>query len=587
MVYTGKPSRGCGMCKTRRIKCDEKRPTCGNCKKSARVCPGYPDDFDLVFRDENKAMAKKARKSPGTTRSSSSTGSSSSQTSPYLYNPADLIRSPSSTFEAWPVDNALQRSEGSRRAKSKSQKRSDSIQSQQLLALSSPTTPSQSLDKSFDFEKFIWNFENTVPSTIFLSPECEAVPFFFKNFITLPQQAESTRGFLEYLVPLYNRARPSSVLHLATDAVAMATCGQYPGRHRLLREAVSTYGKAIKKLHEDLRDPKMSKSDETVLAILMFSLYETIMSTDDTIRAWGNHVDGAVALTKLRGTEQFNDPMSHAIFRAVRTMMITSCVQRSKPIESFPGAAGWLGTGEFSDENAANRLTLICIDLPNLRARANTLTSMPYDPRYESEAKQILDFAQTVDGNLEEWYRTLPSEWKHRIISISNETLAPEDITLAEKWPGEQHVYHDVPLASIMNDYRVCRIFCRRVIMACITWLSSGGDFSEKDQAWNKSVFVIQTMVDEISACVPFHMSYELQPLAKETGQEQNAAEAFGGYSLVWPLYVAANAESVPQEQRDWLFGRLSVIGTKFGLSSAQVLVLARRHVLTCGPMFP
>ena len=65
------------------------------------------------------------------------------------------------------------------------------------------------------------------------------------------------------------------------------------------------------------------------------------------------------------------------------------------------------------------------------------------------------------------------------------------------------------------------------------------------------------------------------------------AAEAFGGYSLVWPLYVAANADTVAQTQRDWLLGRLSVIGTKFGLSSAQVLVLARRHVLTCGPMFP
>lgn len=66
-----------------------------------------------------------------------------------------------------------------------------------------------------------------------------------------------------------------------------------------------------------------------------------------------------------------------------------------------------------------------------------------------------------------------------------------------------------------------------------------------------------------------------------------SAAEAFRGYSLVWPLYVAANAETVPQDQRDWLFGRLAVIGTKFGLSYAQVLVLARKHILTCGPMFP
>lgn len=140
------------------------------------------------------------------------------------------------------------------------------------------------------------------------------------------------------------------MLHLATTAVAMATCGQYPGRQELLREAVSTYGKALKKLNDDLKDPALSRSDETVLAILMFSLYEvsynyfcslfifqfrypvsvnaddeqTIMSTDDTITAWGNHVDGAVALTKLRGTEQFKDPMSHAIFRAVRTMMVHS-----------------------------------------------------------------------------------------------------------------------------------------------------------------------------------------------------------------------------------------------------------------------
>lgn len=120
----------------------------------------------------------------------------------------------------------------------------------------------------------MWNLEHAVPPAIVLAPECEAIPFFFKNFITLPQQAESTRGYLEYLVPLYNRALPSSVLHLATTAVALGVCGQYPGRQQLLRDAVSTYGKAIKMLNDDLRDGKKSRSDETVLAILMFSLYE-------------------------------------------------------------------------------------------------------------------------------------------------------------------------------------------------------------------------------------------------------------------------------------------------------------------------
>jgi hypothetical protein len=261
------------------------------------------------------------------------------------------------------------------------------------------------------------------------------------------------------------------------------------------------------------------------------------MSTDDTIAAWGNHVDGAVALTKLRGTEQFDNEMSHAIFRAVRTMMvsqdmkltskpnkpiqITSCVQRSKPIDSFPSATGWIGNGAFSDENVANRLTLICIDLPSLRARANLLTTTPHNPNDEAEAKQILEFAQTVDGNLAKWYSTLPPEWKHSTIGIVSDIPADEDLTVTEKWPGEQHIYTDVPLASIVNDYRVCRIFCRRVIMACINWLSIGGHVDEVGE-YNQSVFVIQSMVDDVSACVPFHLDYELQTVAKEMGQEQN-----------------------------------------------------------------
>lgn len=78
---------------------------------------------------------------------------------------------------------------------------------------------------------------------------------------------------------------------------------------------------------------------------------------------------------------------------------------------------------------------------------------------------------------------------------------------------GEQHVYHDVPLASIVNDYRVCRIFCMRVIMACVSWLAPNPKHN-LTSAYRGAVFVIQQMVDEISACVPFHMVRFLSPLS-------------------------------------------------------------------------
>ncbi|KAM0205960.1 hypothetical protein ACHAPQ_001858 [Fusarium lateritium] len=62
MVYCGKPSRGCQMCRARRIKCDETKPTCNQCAKSRRQCPGYKDEFDLVFRNETQATERRARK---------------------------------------------------------------------------------------------------------------------------------------------------------------------------------------------------------------------------------------------------------------------------------------------------------------------------------------------------------------------------------------------------------------------------------------------------------------------------------------------------------------------------------------------
>ncbi|KAK8215564.1 hypothetical protein BKA81DRAFT_41186 [Phyllosticta paracitricarpa] len=76
MVYTGKPSRGCQTCKSRRIRCDEGRPTCQNCQKSGRSCPGFPDEFDLMFRNENAAVVRRVRRQASKTRSSPTTTNS-------------------------------------------------------------------------------------------------------------------------------------------------------------------------------------------------------------------------------------------------------------------------------------------------------------------------------------------------------------------------------------------------------------------------------------------------------------------------------------------------------------------------------
>lgn len=59
MVNTGRPSGACGVCRERRIKCDETKPACLKCIRSGRTCSGYSQGLRL--RDQTQKTINKAR----------------------------------------------------------------------------------------------------------------------------------------------------------------------------------------------------------------------------------------------------------------------------------------------------------------------------------------------------------------------------------------------------------------------------------------------------------------------------------------------------------------------------------------------
>lgn len=73
MVYCGKPSKGCGECRSRKIRCDQAKPACSQCTKAHRECPGYRDQLSLMFRDESQQVVRKAKNSASTTRRATKT----------------------------------------------------------------------------------------------------------------------------------------------------------------------------------------------------------------------------------------------------------------------------------------------------------------------------------------------------------------------------------------------------------------------------------------------------------------------------------------------------------------------------------
>ena len=61
-------SSGCQLCRSRRIKCDEARPACGNCRRYGTDCPGYVRGLKFVAGKhqirpkERRTLANTSRK---------------------------------------------------------------------------------------------------------------------------------------------------------------------------------------------------------------------------------------------------------------------------------------------------------------------------------------------------------------------------------------------------------------------------------------------------------------------------------------------------------------------------------------------
>jgi hypothetical protein len=145
---------------------------------------------------------------------------------------------------------------------------------------------------------------------------------FFKNHVSWPRHDDSERGFLEALPSMYQKSSASSLLHKAVNALALGTLSNARMSTPLRCEARREYGKALQELGVAIKSVSLATSDETLMSILLFAVYEQITWSYPSRTAWTRHVNGAVTLVKLRGQSQMANPLSKRLFRAVRTLMV-------------------------------------------------------------------------------------------------------------------------------------------------------------------------------------------------------------------------------------------------------------------------
>ncbi|KAH7382955.1 hypothetical protein BKA64DRAFT_582795 [Cadophora sp. MPI-SDFR-AT-0126] len=530
MVYCGKPSRGCQMCRTRRIKCDETKPTCNQCAKSRRVCPGYKDDFDLVFRNETQATERRARRAVNSKRAGSQISLATQQSS----------FSTTSTDEASPE------------------------RSPTLIA----PNPDQDLSKAIS--------PLGAPS---IPLEQQAPCFFVSNFVIAPRL--ETRGYFDFLLPMLKSESANSHLSLAFSAVAMASLANRPntkGQRMLFSQAIGQYTKALKATNLALQTPAHQKTDATLAAILMLGFFETVASEKSNAMAWYSHVDGAVQLVKMRGRKQLRTKAGYSLFIAVRQQMLVSVLSGSKPLTM--GAEWWIA--DIEKDKIGIFITYLSCRVAELRVELNNaLSTFPRTPEYFQEVTNIMRRGQALEHDCVEWEAMLPEEWRPRTVSWVDQ-VPGGDITKAEVFPGKVDMYHDVSIANLWNQMRVARLFISGAVVRCAAWICSPVDYRTTPE-YAQAVRLCVDLVTDVIASAPYHLGWRVSqggilksgdfssPLSGESAGVASA-KAIGGVFMMWPLFSISNTDYISDSQRVWAKGRLMYISESLGLNHAKVL---------------
>ncbi|KAI1207417.1 uncharacterized protein F4807DRAFT_177265 [Annulohypoxylon truncatum] len=583
MVYCGKPSKGCQMCRTRRIKCDETKPTCNQCAKSRRQCPGYKDEFDLVFRNETQATERRARRA----------GKKSLSQKTVKPDPD----SPSRDLTVSPLF-------------------ADSIKSQLAQAI--------------------------IPS-LNVPVEHQASCHFVSNFILVPPEGEGhTRGFMDFIIPLL-KSDPHGHLQHAFSACSMAFLNNRGGvADRFSDRALHEYTKALNGTNAALRNPDTQLADSTLAAVLLLGLFESITAKQIGMLNWGSHTEGAIQLVKARGKKQLKTKVGLTLFIAVRTQMIIhSLTSGTTPIM---GAEWWID--DAVRDGTAAKCHRLMIKTGELRAEVTRLmNSMSRTPRNIEVMLEMIRRLQAMDQEVVSWMRGVPPSWRYRTVAWEDSVPSGGDYARAEVFPGRIDMYRDFYIASVWNTGRTARLVLMSLVVRCAAWACSPVDYRTTREYATAARTCVDTITDVI-ASVPYHLGWHLkegnrrrirQFLRHQRQQQQqqqqqyddgssfhlglgladsaeddddvlgfnsndsgsfacgeaNHVKALAGYFLTWPLTCLNSQDYTTDAQRSWVQGRLGVIGDELGVKYAHILkqlqiripsMLIRRDGLMASP---
>lgn len=416
--------------------------------------------------------------------------------------------------------------------------------------------------------------------------ETVAATFFLNALTSSPSSADPKSQFMELAAPLFRATRDGSPLHLAVEALSLASLSKKPGMQNLDYNASKRYHQAVQSVSGALRDPCQSRSNTTLEAILLLASYEANSSSDNACEAWAHHIEGATAIVVARGANQICDEESLAIFRSVRAQMLANSIQKRKPMPHFPDPKGWCIDPSFSETASIDQ----SMRMASLLSRFQSTLAVEQIRQKVAEIETLLKEAYDLMQDMAEHDIRTSAEWRVRTMANACDQADIADIEHLAVWPlPYSHVYKDLDSVCKKNEDRMSQITCSSLVMDTLKLLFPGGEYRH-DHRYLTAKARLQILVDDICASVPYcWYGEDLAPGgARNTPRQRTGelavelreaslthqisdSESLLGYGTIWSLFAASAFEEVPDLQRRWLRGRFAAIGLHYGLEESKI----------------
>ncbi|KAB8290044.1 hypothetical protein EYC80_010370 [Monilinia laxa] len=402
-----------------------------------------------------------------------------------------------------------------------------------------------------------------------------ATCYFLSNFVLLPR-GRTSKGNLDFIIPIVFGGSTKTTLDLALNAVAYVAFANQPNAKKLLPLADSKYVMALNQINKDLQDAEKAKQDSTLAAVFLLSFYEQLSSHPMSLSGWLSHIDGAVALVKAREKSQLDTKIGRSLFDAVRTHMTVECISRSRYIKE--GVDWW--TSFASEDKVQHKVSVLNLKVANLRAESHQICTL--EAHTTENVERVLNHlreAELIEKQYVEWYDNLPSEWTPRVVAWID-GIAEKYLESATCHPGRVDSYVELWMATTHNVARASRLFILTTVLRCTAWLSSGVDYRLTSEYIDISRRA-SLLIDDIISSVPFFFGWNTKdnlPVVENSyfpcgNNSKIGGKGVTGVWAIWPIFAAAASDFATNSQRLWLRGRLKYIAEDLGIRQAEALL--------------